>query len=74
MTGGTGQLAMSPWHDDAHLPLLPEESVLAKLETDLDSRLHFQPGMLIVTNRRLLSRQADESAWSSRYAHLKIPN
>ena len=38
------------------LPLLAGERVLARLETDLDERLHFMQGELVLTSERLCLR------------------
>lgn len=48
--------------------LLPGESVLAWLETDLDDRLHFSSGMVVVTDNRLLATGsgAGWQSWSFR--------
>lgn len=43
------------WVSAVDKVLKSEENVLAWLETDLDSRLHFANGLVIVTSRRLLS-------------------
>ncbi len=51
------------------LRLLPGEQVLAELNTDLDSSKHFADGMLMVTNRRLLFRMLDNSAWQNHDIH-----
>ncbi|MBU0593880.1 MAG: ABC transporter ATP-binding protein/permease [Gammaproteobacteria bacterium] len=39
------------------------EEILAWMEVDLDARLHFSPGLLIATNRRLLARSPSETTW-----------
>ncbi len=49
------------WRSD--LPLAPGESVVSALKLDLDLRLHFVDGMLLVTERRLLARGLD---WNCR--------
>jgi len=41
------------------------ETLQAWLEIDLDSRLHFASGLVAVTDRRLLARATDGSAWLS---------
>ena len=41
------------------------ENVLALLEVDLDARLHFVPGLLVLTDRRILSCAAAGSADAS---------
>src|SRR5690606_13104182 len=48
--------------------LLPGEPVLAWLETDLDDRLHFSSGMVVVTDTRLLATGsgAGWQSWSFR--------
>jgi ATP-binding cassette subfamily B protein len=51
------------WRDQVQLQLHSEENVLAALEVDLDSRLHFVKGLVLVTTERLLSRIEGESGW-----------
>ena len=46
------------WHSDVQQQLLSGENVLASLEVDLDERLYFARGLLIVTDRRLLACSA----------------
>jgi ATP-binding cassette subfamily B protein len=49
------------------------ENVLAALEVDLDTRLHFVQGLVVVTNERLLSRDGTErelAEWPFRRAWL----
>lgn len=64
---------MTQYDSQKNLPinyrLLPGEQVLAELNTDLDSNKHFADGMLIVTNRRLLFRMLDNSAWQNHDIH-----
>jgi ATP-binding cassette subfamily B protein len=43
------------WHSDVQQQLLSGENVLAGFEVDLDERLYFARGLLIVTDRRLLA-------------------
>jgi ATP-binding cassette, subfamily B, bacterial len=43
----------------------PDENVLATLEVDLDNRLHFVKGLLVVTNRRLLACTGSQSQWQA---------
>ncbi|MGN6703933.1 MAG: ABC transporter transmembrane domain-containing protein, partial [Burkholderiaceae bacterium] len=47
------------WRDRLQARLDPAETVLACLETDLDGALRFAPGLLAVTDRRLLALDAD---------------
>lgn len=42
-----------------------DEIILAHLDLDLDSSLHFVPGIVILTNMRLLSRSRAETDWHS---------
>jgi ATP-binding cassette subfamily B protein len=49
------------WQSD--LKLAQGETVVSALKLDLDLRLHFVDGMLLVTERRLLARGADDSGW-----------
>lgn len=51
------------WCDPLQLQLRPNENVLATLEVDLDTRLHFVRGVVVVTNTRLLSCTTGESVW-----------
>ena len=39
------------------------ENVLGSVEVDLDARLRFKKGIVVVTNRRLLARAPGETAW-----------
>jgi ATP-binding cassette subfamily B protein len=50
------------WLPDVEKKLLPEENVLSSVEVDLDAKLRFTKGILVVTDRRLLSRAAGEPA------------
>jgi ATP-binding cassette subfamily B protein len=51
------------WQPDVEKKLLPGENVLSSVEVDLDAKLRFTKGILVVTNRRLLSRAPGESEW-----------
>ncbi|MBL8491773.1 MAG: ABC transporter ATP-binding protein [Rhodocyclaceae bacterium] len=56
-----------PWNGRLAARLQGGEQVLAWLETDLDDRLHFAPGMIVVTDRRLLAvggRPAESAEWA----------
>ncbi|RLM52887.1 hypothetical protein DVK02_15740, partial [Halobellus sp. Atlit-31R] len=44
------------WQNDVAKQLAPGENVLSSVEVDLDAKLHFKKGMVVVTNRRLLAR------------------
>ena len=43
--------------------LAPEENVLGALEVDLDSKLHFRKGLLLLTERRIMARAPGETVW-----------
>ena len=47
----------APWHDQLTRILHSGETVLAWLETDLDERLNFASGLVVLTDRRLVSFQ-----------------
>ncbi|WP_083941100.1 cyanophycin metabolism-associated ABC transporter [Pseudoduganella violaceinigra] len=48
----------------AELPALaPEENVLSALEVDLDSKLHFNKGLVLLTERRIMARAPGETVW-----------
>jgi len=49
----------------ADAALEPGETLLARLDTDLDARLRYLPGVVLVTDRRLLARGPEESAWQA---------
>ncbi len=50
---------------DATSQLSKDEIILAHLELDLDLSLHFVPGIVILTNLRLLTRSLSETVWQS---------
>ncbi|KAI3592692.1 Efflux ABC transporter, permease/ATP-binding protein [Cupriavidus sp. U2] len=54
-----------PWAAELGAGLLPGEIVLAGLMLDLDARLHFTQGWLVVTDRRLICRAPGETALRS---------
>jgi ATP-binding cassette, subfamily B, bacterial len=51
------------WQAEVEKKLAPGENVLSSIEVDLDARLRFVRGLVVVTNRRLLARAPGESAW-----------
>jgi len=57
----------SEWKASASAQLSPQENVLAWLEVDLDTRLQFAKGLLIVTDQRILSADSASSGlvWHS---------
>lgn len=48
---------------EAHLKT--EEKVLAWLEIDLNARLRFAKGLVVLTSQRLLARTEDDAEWQS---------
>jgi ATP-binding cassette subfamily B protein len=48
---------------DVEKKLLHGENVLSSVEVDLDAKLRFTKGILVVTDRRLFSRAPGESEW-----------
>jgi ATP-binding cassette subfamily B protein len=51
------------WDNDVRKQLAPGENVLTGVEVDLDTKLRFTKGVLVVTDRRLLSRAPGETTW-----------
>ncbi|SOY57891.1 putative ABC transporter, ATP-binding membrane component [Cupriavidus taiwanensis] len=56
----TATAADEPWRDEAGSWLRPGETVLAGLALDLDARLHFTQGWLVVTDQRIVARAPGE--------------
>jgi ATP-binding cassette subfamily B protein len=50
---------------DLQAQLAKEENVLGTLAVDLDQALRFSSGVLVLTDRRLLSREEPQGAWQS---------
>ncbi|CAM4100409.1 ABC transporter [Bordetella tumbae] len=50
-------------YDAMRSRLAPGEAILACLETDLDTRLRFRPGLVVLTNQRLLAKSPDHEQW-----------
>ena len=51
------------WVEALSLQLTDEEKVLAWIETDLNTQLHFAEGIVVVTNKRLLAKMAGDETW-----------
>jgi ATP-binding cassette subfamily B protein len=51
------------WQGELEKELASGENVLSSVEVDLDARLRFKKGIVVVTNRRLLAKAPGESAW-----------
>ncbi|MHB1677445.1 MAG: cyanophycin metabolism-associated ABC transporter [Sulfuriferula sp.] len=53
------------WRDALARQLAPNEQVLGSMRLDLDIRLHFTSGLLVLTNQRLLSAIRQDEIWQS---------
>ena len=51
------------WRAEVQAQLQSQENVVASLEVDLDRKLNFSRGEVVLTNQRLLSRASGESGW-----------
>jgi ATP-binding cassette subfamily B protein len=51
------------WQNDVAKQLAPGENVLTSVEVDLDAKLRFKRGLVVVTNRRLLAKSPGEDGW-----------
>ena len=51
------------WHSEVEKELAAGEKVLTALEVDLDARLRFRKGILVVTSTRLMARGPGENEW-----------
>ncbi|MBC7684270.1 MAG: ABC transporter, partial [Bdellovibrionales bacterium] len=51
------------WQSEVEKELAPGENVLSAVEVDLDARLRFKKGILVVTSHRLIAREPGDSAW-----------
>jgi ATP-binding cassette subfamily B protein len=54
----------SRWATELEAKLATNEKTQAWVEIDLDNRLQFAAGLVLVTNRRLLARAPGEAGWS----------
>jgi ATP-binding cassette subfamily B protein len=53
------------WRTEVELHLVADENAQTSLEVDLDVRLHFVSGLLLLTDKRLLARMQGETEWRS---------
>ncbi|HBZ07335.1 MULTISPECIES: cyanophycin metabolism-associated ABC transporter [Massilia] len=51
------------WQDEVRKQLAPGENVLNSVEVDLDAKLRFVKGIIVVTTSRLLARAPGDTAW-----------
>ena len=56
---------LPPEPDRDGAPLDPSENVLARLPVDLDQRLHFGQGEIILTHQRLMAKSPGHEDWQS---------
>jgi ATP-binding cassette subfamily B protein len=54
-----------PWRDEIAKTLVNAETAIACLELDLNLKLHFAHGIVVLTNRRLLTKTPSDPAWRS---------
>lgn len=64
LSAGNEPALPSRWAAEIGPLLAADERPQAWLEIDLDLRLHFANGLVVVTNRRLLARAPGDTAWS----------
>ncbi|MDZ5635822.1 ABC transporter ATP-binding protein [Janthinobacterium sp. GMG1] len=53
------------WLVEVESNLSPGENVLSSVEVDLDARLRFTKGIIVVTEKRLLARSPGDTVWKS---------
>ncbi|MCA1860899.1 ABC transporter ATP-binding protein/permease [Janthinobacterium sp. HSC-3S05] len=53
------------WLAEVESNLSPGENVLSSVEVDLDVRLRFTKGIIVVTEKRLLARSPGDAVWKS---------
>ena len=51
------------WRAEVDAQLASRENALTSVEVDLDARLRFVKGLVVVTDRRILARAPGETAW-----------
>ena len=58
-----GRSLPDAWRDGVRSQLTDSEEVLSWLVLDLDATLHFTQGLVVVTDRRILAKGMDDTAW-----------
>ncbi len=53
------------WSRELNLQLMQDEMVINVVETDLDAKLSFEEGLIVITNQRVLSKAPDQAAWQT---------
>ena len=67
--GGVGASASSlielpaQWREQVEAQLSPGEQAVTAVELDLDQRLRFSSGLVVVTNRRIVAKAPGQSQW-----------
>lgn len=61
----TGAELPDRWRSDIQAQLSQGENVVGALEVDLDQRLRFAKGVIVVTNGRLLARAPGQDQWQA---------
>jgi len=59
----TGRILPANWRNEVAAQLGAGEEILAWLNADLDTSLNFAQSLVLVTDRRLLAKAPQESAW-----------
>ena len=59
----TGRSMPEVWRNDVTPRLAGGEEILAWLMVDLDAKLHFVQGVVVLTDRRILAKGGDDTAW-----------
>ena len=65
LPGASSMPLPSSWQAPVDAELAAQEKIVAWFEIDLDRELRFSPGLVVVTDRRVLARSADEASWQS---------
>lgn len=53
------------WSRELNLQLMQDEMVINVVETDLDAKLRFEEGLIVITNQRVLSKSPDQAQWQT---------
>ena len=60
------------WRAEVQAQLEQKETTLAFVEVDLNTSLHFKPGIVVVTDQRLLAKSPDHDKWHSWSLHPEL--
>ncbi|HEX7642496.1 MAG TPA: ABC transporter ATP-binding protein [Burkholderiaceae bacterium] len=53
------------WRAEVEKQLVAGENVVTSVEVDLDAKLHFSRGLVVLTERRIVARAPGETAWKA---------